>query len=338
MATPSSSLPVTPQASSSAEALRAGLNLTRRLPPESVQTTVTGLSILRPDLTEDFLQRIDQPLTVKVCQQTKRKYIACDYNRDGDSFRSPWSNQYDPSLSDGITPSEPLRLMESAANDLFDGYREQYYESGGSSVSSSYFWENNTTDGFASCWLIHKDLVGRNSTGSSTSSTSASNGAIQGIWEAIHVFDVQRAPATTGGNPSTLNQVPFTYKVTTSVLLFMRSDNPNEQGLMKLNGTLTKQVTGTQNVSIERGHVMNMGTMIESIENELRNTIDALYLSKTKEIVSVIRPRGGGGSNMGSLPMMLNTISNGNSSSTNSSNGGGLMNDLANVLQQRNSK
>ena len=309
------------------EALRAALNLTRRLPPEAVTQTLTGLSILRPDLTEDFLQRIDQPLTIKVCTQTKKKYIVCDYNRDGDSYRSPWSNQYDPSLPDGIQPSEPLRIMEIASNDLFDGYREQYYESGGSSVSSVYLWENNTTDGFASCWLIHKDLIGRNTTNTS----SSSNSNIQGIWEAIHVLDVQRAPSTT---PTSTNNtsVSFIYKLTTTVLLFMKSDNPNDYGFMKLNGTLTKQATATQLVNIERGHVMNMGTMIESVENELRNTIDALYLSKTKEIISMVRPRGGGNVPMGGIPMLST------SSSSNTGSSGGLMNDLSNKLQQRQNK
>ncbi len=38
--------------------------------------------------------------------------------------RSPWSNEYDPLLDDGTTPSPKLRKLEIAANEAFDTYRE----------------------------------------------------------------------------------------------------------------------------------------------------------------------------------------------------------------------
>ena len=52
--------------------------------------------------------------------------------------RSPWTNEYDPPLSDGVLPSPKLRAMETLANDIFEGYREMYYEGG---ISSVYFWD-----------------------------------------------------------------------------------------------------------------------------------------------------------------------------------------------------
>ena len=39
-------------------------------------------------------------------QDTGRAYLLCDYNRDSDSHRSPWSNKYDPPIDDGFVPSE----------------------------------------------------------------------------------------------------------------------------------------------------------------------------------------------------------------------------------------
>jgi capping protein beta len=38
--------------------------------------------------------------------------------------RSPWSNKYDPPLSDGACPSTKLRQMEIQANEAFDVYRD----------------------------------------------------------------------------------------------------------------------------------------------------------------------------------------------------------------------
>jgi hypothetical protein len=113
-------------------------------------------------LTEDLLSSVDQPLAVKRCRQSGRDYLLCDYNRDGDSYRSPWSNEFDPPLHDTPAsnaadqsaagmPSEKVRRMEIKANEAFDVYRELYYEGG---VSSVYFW--NLDDGFAGVVLLKK--------------------------------------------------------------------------------------------------------------------------------------------------------------------------------------
>ena len=108
------------------------------------------------------------------CPETNKDFIVCDYNRDGDSFRSPWSNKYTPPLDDGILPSEELRKMEIAANDAFDQYREQYYDGG---TSSCYFWESE--GGFACCIAIKKESAPKASPlheGADPKSATVSNG------------------------------------------------------------------------------------------------------------------------------------------------------------------
>ena len=132
-----------------------------------VQTCALPIS----DLTEDLLSSVDQPLTIRRCKQSGREYLLCDYNRDGDSHRSPWSNQFDPPLDEGgaggigaggsegagegAVPSERVRRMEMKANEAFDIYRDLYYEGG---VSSVYFW--NLDDGFAGVVLLKKCKLG----------------------------------------------------------------------------------------------------------------------------------------------------------------------------------
>lgn len=104
---------------------------------------------------------------MKRCKQSGRDYLLCDYNRDGDSYRSPWSNLFDPPLDEagpggvgadgnegageGAVPGERVRKMEIKANEAFDIYRELYYEGG---VSSVYLW--NLDDGFAGVVLLKK--------------------------------------------------------------------------------------------------------------------------------------------------------------------------------------
>ena len=129
----------------------ASRDLLRRLSPRDVSSNLNRITTLVPDLTEDLLSSVDQPLDVKRCQKSGRDYLLCDYNRDGDSYRSPWSNEFDPPLSDGTVPSDRVRKMEVSANEAFDVYRELYYEGG---VGSTYFWDLD--DGFAGVVLLKK--------------------------------------------------------------------------------------------------------------------------------------------------------------------------------------
>jgi hypothetical protein len=59
----------------------------RRLPPSNVEDNLAKLCDLVPDLIEDLLSSIDQPLKIAHDNETRRDYLLCDYNRDGDSYR-----------------------------------------------------------------------------------------------------------------------------------------------------------------------------------------------------------------------------------------------------------
>ena len=144
----------------------AALNLLRRLPPDGVRRTLEDILSLAPDLMDDLLDQVNQPLQCRTdesneLQHRNKDFLICDYNRDEDSYRSHHSNEYFPPVSDGIKPSSRLRQMEIEANAIFALYREQYYEGGKSSV---YLWDtcedetlsNDTGTGFAACFLIKK--------------------------------------------------------------------------------------------------------------------------------------------------------------------------------------
>jgi len=135
-----------------AESINACLNIMRRMPPSKIEMNLSGLLNLLPHLTDDLLQRVDQPLQVGVDETNNKKFIKCDYNRDGDSYRSPWSNQFFPEIEDGFMPPDSLRAQELAANKVFDAYRQLYFEGG---VSSVYFWELDD-DAFAGAFLVKK--------------------------------------------------------------------------------------------------------------------------------------------------------------------------------------
>ena len=67
--------------------LDCALDLMRRLPPQKVEKNLSDLIDLVPDLCEELLSAVDQPLRVLRDKQTGKDYLLCDYNRDGDSYR-----------------------------------------------------------------------------------------------------------------------------------------------------------------------------------------------------------------------------------------------------------
>ncbi|KAG0130389.1 F-actin-capping protein subunit beta [Tuber indicum] len=240
----------------------SALDLLRRLNPKYTANNVNALINLVPDLTEDLLSSVDQPLQVQRCKKTGRDYLLCDYNRDGDSYRSPWSNEFDPPLTDGTLPSERVRGIEIAANDAFDIYRELYYEGG---VSSVYFW--NLDDGFAGVVLLKKCMYQ-----SSVSSANESTGS----WDSIHVFE-----ATDRARISH-------YKLTSTVILNMINGDES-LGEMDLSGNMTRQVEQDMPVEDDSSHIANIGKLVEDMELKMRNLLQEVYFGKAKDVVGDLR-------------------------------------------------
>lgn len=63
------------------------LDLMRRLPPQDIEKNLSDLIDLVPNLCEDLLSSVDQPLKVARDKETGKDFLLCDYNRDGDSYR-----------------------------------------------------------------------------------------------------------------------------------------------------------------------------------------------------------------------------------------------------------
>jgi capping protein beta len=240
--------------------LDCALDLMRRLPPSQIEDNLAGLIDLVPELTEQLLSAVDQPLKIAHDPVSKRDYLLCDYNRDGDSYRSPWSNKYDPPLDDGQLPSAELRKLEIVANEVFDIYRDLYFEGG---VSSVYCWDLD--DGFAACILIKK-----------TQDQSKKGQPMKGTWDSIHVVEVQD------------NKKNAHYKLTSTVMLGIETET-SATGQVNLSGSLTRQDEKDFPVNEANPHVSNIGKMVEDMEIKLRNTLEQIYLSKTKDIANELR-------------------------------------------------
>ncbi|KAK9269910.1 hypothetical protein L1049_025483 [Liquidambar formosana] len=244
--------------------MEAAMGLMRRIHPKNTDTALSALLSLLPHHSSDLLSQVDQPLQVLCDVDSGKEFILCEYNRDSESYRSPWSNKYHPPLEDGSHPSVELRKLEIEANDVFSVYRDQYYEGG---ISSVYMWEDDN-EGFVACFLIKKD---------GSKSGQGRRGYLQeGAWDAIHVIEVGPEEEGTAH-----------YCLTSTVMLSLTT-NDESSGTFSLSGSIRRQMN--MDLSVSEGHLCNMGKMIEEMESKLRNSLDQVYFGKTKEMVCTLRP------------------------------------------------
>jgi len=64
----------------------------------------------------DLMDKINQKLELSVDEDQNREFLQHEYNRDGDSYRSPWTNKYWPQMHSEFFPSPQLRGLEEKAN------------------------------------------------------------------------------------------------------------------------------------------------------------------------------------------------------------------------------
>jgi capping protein beta len=239
--------------------LDCALDLMRRLPPQQIEKNLSDLIDLVPSLCEELLSSVDQPLKIARDKQVGKDYLLCDYNRDGDSYRSPWSNTYDPPLEDGAMPTDRLRRLEIDANSAFEQYREMYFEGG---VSSVYLWD--LEHGFAGVILIKKAGDGSRK--------------IKGCWDSIHVVEVLEKSVGRSAH----------YKLTSTAMLWLQTHKPGS-GTMNLGGSLTRQIEQDSQLTDTTPHIANIGKMVEDMENKIRSTLNEIYFGKTRDIVNGLR-------------------------------------------------
>ncbi|KAL3102180.1 hypothetical protein niasHS_003589 [Heterodera schachtii] len=245
--------------------LDSSLDLMRRLPPQNCEKHLTDLVALAPDLCESLLTAVDQPLKVAKDKTTGREYLLCDYNRDGDSYRSPWTNAYDPPLEDGVSPSDAIRKLEIEVNAAFEAYRDMYFEGG---VSSVYLWDID--NGFAGVVLLKKE----------TDNSLSGRQGVKGCWDSIHVLEV---------NEKTKAAKFAKYKLTSTVMLWLQTQNPTTTGTIDLGGSLTRQSEQDCAVNEQNPHLANIGKMIEDQESKMRATLNEVYFGKARQIVGDLR-------------------------------------------------
>ena len=232
----------------------------KRLPPQQVEKNLSDLIDLVPELCEDLLESVDQPLQIARDKTVGKDYLCNDYNRDGESYRSHWSNQYEPAFEDGTKPSERMRKMEIDANTAFGEFVKISFVAG---VSSVYLWDLD--HGFAGVILFK----------------SVSNGdskEIKSSCDSIHVVEVdEKRP---GGFAN--------YKLTSTIMLWLDT-NEARSGHMHIGGEIRHQSEKDALVRDSSSHIANIGRLVEDAENKIQSQLDEIYFGKIKDYFNSLR-------------------------------------------------
>lgn len=250
----------------------AALSLIQRLPPQDIEKNLKDLQKIAPHLENGLEPYVNRPFGIKRDPSCNKYFIACDYNNNGGSYRSPWSNKYIPPLKDDkggeaddslSRPSERVRHLEETFNEVFNAYKTAYYEGG---VSSVYLWD--LEEGFAGAFVIRKELM-------------ECHEAKKGVWESSHVLEVRESPNS--------NFAEFKLSSTVRVEVTV---GDKQTGESDLSGLITRQAESRcdrRKKASEDMHLLQVGRMIEEMELSIRQSLDSFYMAKQHEVLNSVR-------------------------------------------------
>lgn len=251
------------------EAQVAGaLALLKKLPPQDLEKNLASFSKVAPHLSTSLQPYITKPSSLVLDTATNKFFLACEYNNDGNAYRSPWTNVYHTVPAGGkveedklFHPPADLRRLEEMFNEVFDAYKTSYYEGG---VSSVYLWD--LEDGFAAAFLIRKEVY-------------QSRGVENGIWDIVHLAEVRESPNTNFAE----------YRVYSNLLLSLELAGGKAAGTTELGAYFTRQAEDKRKKTNEDAHLPVIGRMIEEMEISLRQSLDSFYMAKHREVLSNVR-------------------------------------------------
>ena len=213
------------------EKLKACLQILMKFPVLKYKKYVDAITTIiyeDDELLNDFLQKIDQPAEISKLDKLG-EFLTCEYNREGDYYRSNLTNKYYPTPEEednesGLRyPTEELREMELGFNKLFKEYTRLYY--GGSGICSCFCWELGKIVSEGICVaVVIKNLVDN------------SKGVRGGCWDSSHLVVINFE-----GENNKDKEVKASYKLTSTI--FFTASLIHSVGEVDFSGSTTKLVS-----------------------------------------------------------------------------------------------
>ena len=249
--------------------------------------------------------------------EEEKPFLQCHYNEAEGAYRSPWSNRFYKVIVKGNEEEidifekkvkdedKDLRMIEYAANEVWDAYTNLYY---GITAIGSAFLRPTDKGSFEGIFGIRK----RTDKG--------------GSWDSVHLVHV--------GIPNEKEKT-CDYKVESAVVCAVRPHTKTS-----VSSSFTKETTKTCNIrpsEVTGSHLENLGLIMEQVEIDFRSKMERVDMPKTLEVMeSIYRKQrmsatahlmGGGDGGTGEEPSMA----------TGMGVGAGMISEIANLAQKRQS-
>ena len=259
---------------------KAILNLTKIIPVN--QSSILNFKICPFFVLKDEMKDINKNFPTQFTINNSDPlgpFIQCEYTKDGNSYRSPWSNKYfPPTESNKLIPKE-LRELEEKINQLMKLYLKVYYNEDALSSAYIIFQEEQISNGF-NCHVYIKSKV--------TNSEFLKNDSFLESTNIISVkFMQERSDAPNK------KKIKVIYK-TNTIFLFKLELNNLENAAY--NGTKfcdCMKTTYITNYFDYENHLKYIGKSIEENEGNLRLKLDKIYFEKINYICKEIRMEDG---------------------------------------------
>lgn len=262
------------------EQKQAILNLTKIISVD--QSPILNLEIcpffVMKEEMKDVKKNFPLPFTINNSDPLG-PFIQCEFSKDGESYRSPWSNKYFPPLESNKMLPKELRELEEKINQLFKLYLKIYYNE--KALSSAYiiFQDEQITYGF-NCYVYIK--------GKPINSELLKD---ESFLESTNIISVKFMQERS--NDPNKKKIKVIYKTNTIFLFKLEFKNLEN---CAFNGTKNCDCTKTtyvNNFFDYESHLKHIGESIEENEGKLRLRLEEIDLGKNNYICKEIRVKEG---------------------------------------------
>jgi len=213
------------------------------------------------------MSRLDCRLQVLSDELTGKLFLASDFNRIGQSYRSPWCNVYLPNPHEAeemYFPPDELRRIEQAFNELLLSYCYLYFDN---AVGSAYLSESpDGSNLFFGVLQVKKE--------------SSDSDKETHCWESNHSFSV-----STRVESDILQAECIMSSSALVVLEFSDDQLPcNLNGSSSRSSNRSFSLQGKELSSFDEVLIKTIGEMMEENESFIRGNIDKVYIPRCVEL------------------------------------------------------
>ena len=250
------------------------ITICKSLPPNLISKYLSKISptFINNESKRDISKYLFTPLTINK-SDSLGLFLNSDFNKDGDSFRSPLSNEYFPNNEGHRILSNELRELEIYLNNLFKRYTKLYYND--NTISSVYIWEqgDSINSGF-NCSVLIKNYINDN----------------KFIYNSfLDCFNIINVKFNSEIDQKKNEKLKATYKINSFMLYEINIKGFENCGFSGNISRIMEEFFYIKDYLDYQSHVNSIGKLVEFIEIQLRKQLNEIIFTKCYDIITKMR-------------------------------------------------